>query len=353
MFDISLNSHAIYGLREVPNSICNNREIPHATLRNRLCNFRYFNYAINNSFKDFCQKMNVKGRLTLTGGDPLLRNDVFDIIKEAQKRDFNDGMLGNPFLIENNMPEKLRAAGITHYQLSLDGMKEIHDKLRKEGSFECTINSIKKLKEAGIVVHIMNTLSKTNQEDLLPLMKYVGELGVDVFAFGRITCNGSGKQFSNMNIAADDYRKILEKVDEYTKVLKEEGIKTIYAQKCHLWKLYRYEKENFKLLDDTETIFGGCSLGVSGIVLLADGTAMACRRFPSYVGNVKESSIYDLFMSPEMNKYRQVQKMEKCSKCELMQICRGCPAVSYGMNRRWTAPDPQCWKKILADGAGA
>ena len=50
MFDISLNSHAIYGLREVPNSICNNREIPHATLRNRLCNFRYFNYAINKHF---------------------------------------------------------------------------------------------------------------------------------------------------------------------------------------------------------------------------------------------------------------------------------------------------------------
>lgn len=302
--------------------------------------------TVLNDYEDFCNKMNVDGRITFTGGDPLLRKDIFELIYEAKKRGFVVGILGNPFLVENDIPRKLKEVGIHHYQVSLDGLEETHDFLRKKGSYQATINSIDLLKKEGIQVHVMNTLSKTNKNDLLPLMKVVGELGVDVFAFGRITCNGSGKQFKEMNIEPKEYRKILEKVDEYRKKMSDEGVKTIYANKCHLWKLYKYENEEIELVDDKETIFGGCSIGISGMVLLADGTAMACRRFPSYVGKVPEKTIYDVFMSEQMNQYRQVHKLEKCVKCELFQICRGCPAVSYGMTGRWTAPDPQCWKQI-------
>lgn len=298
-------------------------------------------------FKMFCKKMNVKGRITFTGGDPLLKKEIFKLIKEAKDRGFEVGILGNPFLINSDMPRRLKEVGISHYQLSLDGLEETHDFLRKPGSYERTIESIRLLKKEGIIVHVMNTLSKTNVNDLLPLMKTVGELGVDVFAFGRITCNGTGKQFKEMNISPMDYREILFKVDDYVKQLKREGINTIYAQKCHLWKLFMYENKDLELLEDRETIFGGCSIGISGLVLLADGTAMACRRFPSYVGNVNKSSIYDIFLSEEMEQYRKVEEMEKCSKCELIQICRGCPAASYGIHGRWNAPDPQCWKRIL------
>ena len=302
--------------------------------------------GILNDYKEFCEKMNVNGRISFSGGDPLLREDIFQLIKEAKNRGFVVGVLGNPFLVENDVSHKLKEAGIHHYQVSLDGLEETHDALRKKGSFRATIRSIELLKSKGIQVHVMNTLSKVNGKDLLPLMKLVGELGVDVFAFGRITCNGSAKQFRETNIEPQEYRKILEMVDAYSKKLNSDGISTIYAHKCHLWKLYKYENNAIRLVDDKDTIFGGCSIGISGMVLLADGTAMACRRFPSYVGKVPEESIYDVFMSEQMNKYRQVHELEKCTKCELFQICRGCPAVSYGMTGRWTAPDPQCWKII-------
>ncbi len=297
-------------------------------------------------YKSFCERMNVNGRITFTGGDPLLREDIYEIIIEARKREFVVGILGNPFLINSELPLKLRELGIHHYQLSLDGLEQTHDSLRKKGSYKATLHSIKLLKEAGIVVHIMNTLSNVNSKELLPLMKVVGELEVDVFAFGRLTCNGSGKEMRNASMNPQEYRRLLEKVDAYSKELRNSGIMTNYVHKCHLWKLLMYERGDFELVNDKETIYGGCSIGISGLVLLADGTAMACRRFPSYVGKVPESSIYDIFMSEKMNEYRKVHKLEKCSNCELFQICRGCPAVSYGMTGSWTAPDPQCWKFI-------
>ncbi len=77
----------------------------------------------------------------------------------------------------------------------------------------------------------------------------------------------------------------------------------------------------------------------------ANGVVQACRRIPSVVGKVPEQKLIDIFIkSPEINEFRKVENLQKCSKCELLQVCRGFPAVSYGVYGDWTVPDPQCWK---------
>ena len=72
----------------------------------------------------------------------------------------------------------------------------------------------------------------------------------------------------------------------------------------------------------------------------------ACRRFPSAIGKVPEQKIKNIFLGKKMNYYRDLEKFEKCSKCDLKFTCRGCPAVAYGANGSFYAPDPQCWKVI-------
>lgn len=298
------------------------------------------------SFEEFCQKMNVNGRISFTGGDPMLKEGIYDLISEAKTRGFRVGILGNPFEIDDESVSRLGRLGISHYQLSLDGLEKTHDYFRKPGSFRKTMESVDRLKNEGIKVHLMNTLSLENEEDLIPLMDLAAEKEVDAFAFGRITCNGTGKQFKKSCMTPEHYREILVRADKHIKELYKKGVKTKYAHKCHLWKLLMYENGEITLPENKDVIFGGCSIGISGIVLLADGTAMACRRFPSYVGNVKNNSLYELFMSDKMNEYRKVENMEKCGKCDLLQICRGCPAVSYGIYGKWDAADPQCWKVV-------
>ncbi len=98
---------------------------------------------------------------------------------------------------------------------------------------------------------------------------------------------------------------------------------------------------------DKEMIYNGCGIGSSILTVLADGTVYSCRRLPIQIGKVPEQSIKDIFInSPEHNKMRQVEKMQKCSKCELLQFCRGCPAVAYAIYGDYMAPDPQCWKEV-------
>lgn len=82
------------------------------------------------------------------------------------------------------------------------------------------------------------------------------------------------------------------------------------------------------------------------MTILPTGDVYACRRMDSNIGNVFETSMYDLFMGSEMEGYRDFDKFEKCNKCELRGFCRGCPAVTYGYTGNMYAPDPQCWKEV-------
>jgi len=87
-------------------------------------------------------------------------------------------------------------------------------------------------------------------------------------------------------------------------------------------------------------------LGINTISVLADGTVYACRRFTSPVGRLPQQSIEEVFLGDTLNHYRDIKKLEKCSRCELLNYCRGCPAVAWGVTGSHTSPDPQCWKTI-------
>lgn len=300
---------------------------------------------VMDDFSSFAEFMRVDPRISFTGGDPMLRKDIFSLISEAKHRGFYVGILGNPHKICSTVAERLRIAGVTSYQLSLDGLEKTHDFIRQRGSFARTIAAINDLKKVGIKVGIMMTLSHDNVNDLLPLMDLVGQLGVDSFAFARISATGEGERYKAIPFLPLEYREILLSAERKIKELKAAGVTTRYNKKCHLWKLLDFERGLVTLPEEKDVIFGGCTMGVTGLIILADGTVMACRRFPSIVGKVPEMKLFDVFIhSEKMNEFRDYSKLEKCSGCELVQICRGCPAVAYGQYGRWGAPDPQCWK---------
>lgn len=93
-------------------------------------------------------------------------------------------------------------------------------------------------------------------------------------------------------------------------------------------------------------IYGGCNCGNCHLTILPTGDLYACRRFESKVGNVFEDRIADVWVSDCMESYRDYTKFKKCSKCELLAWCRGCPAVAYGTTRDFYEADPQCWKEV-------
>ncbi|MDE6634798.1 MAG: SPASM domain-containing protein, partial [Bacteroidaceae bacterium] len=143
-----------------------------------------------------------------------------------------------------------------------------------------------------------------------------------------------------------EYRDFLERIWQKFEQYKECG--TTFNLKDHLWTLFLYEKGLFRIPDaaDANTIYDGCHCGDCHMTILPTGSVMACRRFESPVGNLFHEHIHRIYNGEKMNAYRQYERFEKCSRCELLRFCRGCPAVAYGYTHNFYAADPQCWKVL-------
>lgn len=304
------------------------------------------------------KELKANALFVLTGGDPMLYPKFWELLDTINK--LSDkfkikstiDILGNPFYIDSSSASELKKYGIRKFQLSLDGLQEKHDILRSQGGYQDTFRAMQILKEADIKTTCMFTLSKFNAPDLISVMEEVAKKGFDAFAFARL-CRPSGwtsEQYQEQMFTPNEYKNFLTQINDVHGRLFVDYPKTRFVLKDHLWELFFYEKrsekEKIKLLKMAEQgiITGGCSLGIAGVSILADGIVYACRRFYSPIGKVPDQNLLDLFInSSELNEYRNINKYIKCKQCPLLHSCRGCGAVAFGITGSFFGPDPQCW----------
>ena len=306
-------------------------------------NFNDMEKVLDNALK-MCEKTNRKPYFSITGGDPILHPNFWDLLEKLHEKDIAYSIMGNPFHLTDDVCKRLASLNCRQYQLSLDGLRKTHDYFRKLGSYDITLEKIKTLKNAGIRASIMTTVSKTNINEIPNLIDVVVMNHVDLFSFARYCPTGDSE---NYHISPLEYKELLEKVWEKYNDYKD--FNTLFNLKDHLWTLFFYEKGLFEIPKNLkeDVIYDGCNCGNSHLTILPTGDVYACRRMESKVGNALEDDLYDIFIGDEMNNYRQYENFEKCSKCELLRFCRGCPAVSYGYSENMYSEDPQCWKVVV------
>ena len=294
---------------------------------------------------DFCKVYHRLPYLYITGGDPILHANFWDLLGLMKENKIPFAILGNPFHLNDEVCTRLREYGCEKYQLSLDGLRETHDWFRKPGSFDCTLEKISCIKRAGIRAVIMTTVSGTNIDEIPELIDVVVAHKADVFAFARY-CPTSGEK--DVGIEPLRYRQLLADCDKKFKEYEAAGCETYFNKKDHLWTLYEYETGEFHIPENAEQgmICGGCNCGNCHLTILPTGDIYACRRVQnSRVGNAFKDRLADIWVC-QMERYREYAKFEKCAKCELLAWCRGCPAVASGRDGNFYAADPQCWKKL-------
>ncbi len=292
---------------------------------------------------DMCEKIGRTPFFSLTGGDPILHENFWELISLFKEKKIPFNILGNPFHLNEEICKKLFDYGCQTYQLSIDGLKDTHDYIRKKGSFDCTLSKIPIIKKSGMKCAIMTTVSKTNINEITQIIDVVVKTKADIFAFARY-CPVSSER--NLIVSPIEYRNLLDAC--WTKFNEYASCDTSFSLKDHLWTLYLYEKGLFQIDDtlDKEMIYDGCSCGIGHLTILANGTIFACRRMDSPVGNALKDQLLDVFLSEKMDAYREYNQYNKCAKCELLRFCRGCPAVSSCLTGDMYSDDPQCWKEL-------
>lgn len=294
------------------------------------------------NFIQCCNKLDAEPVIAITGGDPLLYSKIWEFLELFKEKKIKFSILGNPFHLSYEVVKKLEELGCTNYQMSLDGLKETHDSIRKKGSFDSTLKSLEFFENTRISTAIMTTVSKTNINEIPNLVDIVVKHKVKHFGFTRY-CPSS--KDINLMVSSYEYKQFLDKM--WKKYMENQQSETIFVLKDHLWMLYLYEKGLFnpKQFDNPEDlILDGCHCGINHITILSNGDVYACRRSDTLVGCALNESLYDIFTGSKMDQYRCYNCFEYCKKCELKNFCRGCPSVAKCATGNFYAKDPQCWK---------
>ena len=133
--------------------------------------------------------------LILSGGEPLLRPDIYDIAKRAKAKGFYVGLSSNGTLIDENNIDKIAECDFNYVGVSLDGIRETHDKFRRlDGAFEASLKGIRLCRDLGLKIGVRFTMTQDNAHDLPGLLKLVEDEGIDRFYFSHLNYAGRGNK---------------------------------------------------------------------------------------------------------------------------------------------------------------
>jgi radical SAM protein with 4Fe4S-binding SPASM domain len=294
--------------------------------------------AIEGWAKDY--GMDVSPSLHFTGGEPLLREDLFPILRYARGCGFSVSLMSNGTMIDRSIAEQLKAVGVADVQISLDGLESVHDGLRGNGSFRSAVDGIAILVGEGIETNINLTVSRLNMNQSGDLVSLADDLGVGAIAFSRLVPSGRGKQLADQLLTTEEVAAFYDGLRRY-----RDKTRVTVTSRDPLAAIADLDGD----IPQTDLPVGGCAAGMFGVTITADGTVMPCRRMDLPIGNVKNDRFRDLWAdSPVLWHLRTRQKYHGgCDTCRYWPVCRGCRAIALASARAngsddYLGPDPQC-----------
>lgn len=288
------------------------------------------------------ERWSFRGGIHFSGGEPLVRKDIFELIGYSRNLGLELRMLSNGTLITKDKAQKLKNSGFKIVQVSIDGTEETHNLLRnKENAYALAMQGIRNLREAGIEPTVSTTLTKTNYPQIEEIVAEAYKAGGTRIGFSQLVPEGSGKDLELLS--AEELHTSFSRLH---KLKKEYDGKIDILTSESLWCLFNSDNEYTARAKHEGLLAGGCGIAMFGLSVLSDGTVYPCRRLPITIGNIKEG-IRDIFIkNPLLNKFRDINNYE-CKDCEKVTVCRGCRAVAYAVTGNVFAKDPQCFKELM------
>uniref|UniRef100_A0A7C4AJC4 Radical SAM protein n=1 Tax=Thermodesulfovibrio aggregans TaxID=86166 RepID=A0A7C4AJC4_9BACT len=288
--------------------------------------------------------------LVLTGGEPLLRNDFFEIAEYGNKKGLRVCLATNGTLINDEICKKIKDADIKMVSLSLDGhSEEVHDNFRQQkGAFQATVNAAKLLKRYEIPFLINSSFTKRNQHTIPDVYKLSKELGAVAWYMFMIIPTGRAEEIVNELISDEDYERILNWHFDMEKEEKDILVRPTCAPQYYRIIMERSKKEGVKFerrsLKFSTGGAKGCVAGQLICLINVDGFVMPCSYFPLPAGNIKEKSFRDIWEGSKLfHDLRNFSSYKgRCGVCEYVNVCGGCRARAYCLKGDYMEEDPYC-----------
>ena len=297
-------------------------------------------------------KWDKRGDIAITGGEPLLKEEMFPLIHYLESADEISSLdiLSNGTLINDKILAQIQElTKLRCVQLSLEGASpESNDAIRGKGTFQKVIKAIRLLRGGGISVNIMFTLQRRNVGDIASLIDLAVAEGISTLTIERFVPTGSGAKIREELLSPQEINRVFDYISERAEQEINRGGLTSISRSRPLWVMCNSNKVFPDIaLSNKDTAGGICSIGLDGLCILPDATILPCRRLPIPIGNLKNDSLLKIWHTSDLL-WEIADKRNlkgKCNSCEFITRCSGCRAMAYACTGDYLEADPQCWKQ--------
>jgi len=266
--------------------------------------------------------------IILSGGEPLLRPDIFQIARHAVSLNLRVSLASNGTLLTPQMADEIAACGISRVSISLDGVTpEKHDRTRGSGSFQAAMQGLENLR-GKVDFQINNTLTSKNEADVPLFFDLAQRVGARALHFFFLVATGRGREEDL--ISPERQEELLLEID------RERALRSLEVQVTCAPQYARIARPG-------KGRAGGCLAGRSFVFVSRNGDVYPCGYLPLKAGSIREKNFIEIWEnSPELLSLRERALKGKCGRCSYVDICGGCRARSYALTGDFLGPDPSC-----------
>ncbi len=296
--------------------------------------------------------------LILSGGEPLLRPDIFDIAHRAKDRGFFTALSTNGTLINKENIEAIRDVGFNYVGISIDGTRETHDSFRQMvGSFDASIAGLRLCHEQGIKTGLRFTMTQDNAEELPQMLQLMDDEGVDKFYFSHLNYAGRGNKNRETDVFLQTTRWAMDLLFDRALADVKSGKQTEFvtgnndADGVYLLQwVAKHFPNQYAHIRAKLVQWGGNSSGVNVANIDNLGNVHPDTMWWHYnLGNVKDRKFGDIWqdtsdpiMAGLKSKPRQVGG--RCGRCKDFDICDGNTRIrALQLTGDAWAEDPACY----------
>jgi len=296
--------------------------------------------------------------LILSGGEPLLRPDIFEISKRAKAMGFYVGLSTNGTLIDDTLIGRIADVGYDYVGISIDGLRDTHDRFRRmAGAYDASLRGVRLCRDAGIKVGLRFTMTRDNAAELPALLDLMAAERVEKFYFSHLNYAGRGNVNRKDDVMLQTTRwamdQLFDRSWEYTRrgIRKEfvtgnndaDGVYLLFWVRRHFPQLESHLRAKL-------AAWGGNSSGVNIANIDNLGNVHPDTMWWHYpLGNVKErrfGEIWNDTSDPLMAGLKRRPRLVegRCRTCQYFDICGGNTRVrAHQLTGNPWAEDPACY----------
>lgn len=281
-----------------------------------------------------------------TGGEPLLRSDLFELLAEAKQLQLRTVISSNGTLIDSIAAKKLASVGVSYVGVSIDGDEPFHDKFRKSpGCFKAALTGVENCQKAGLKTGLRFTITKQNADKIPAVFDIAAEANIRRICFYHLVKAGRAKNLDGLLLTPQQTRHtidtIIEKTGEFVQKKLVDEVLTVGNHADGPYLLLKMTKEKNPLYEDAQQFLlanGGNKIGEKIASVGWDGCVYPDQFWRNYsLGNIKDKTFGQIWNNPDepvLNKLRNKDKFadKKCLSCKWFELCKG--------NFRFLGPDP-------------